>query len=180
MILTDREIRIALQDEHIKIDPTPDLAEAISSTSIDLRLGSVFKEWPVVAGLSIRPGAPEYKYSEIAKLQIAIPSGPYELKSKCFVLGWTKERVEIPYKSRLAARVEGKSSLARLGVAIHATAPTIHSGFKGEIQLEIFNFGPNTIVLDPGMSVCQLIFEQTAGTPDRGYSGIFGNQSAEK
>lgn len=178
MILTDREIRIALQDRQIKIDPLPDLVDAISSTSIDLRLGDVFNEWPATAGLSIRPGDAGYRYSDVAKLQVRAPAGPYTLRPKCFVLAWTKEHVEIPYKSRLAARVEGKSSLARLGVAVHVTAPTIHSGFQGQIQLEMFNFGPNSIILDPGMRVCQLIFEQTAGTPDRGYAGIFDGQGS--
>jgi dCTP deaminase len=72
--------------------------------------------------------------------------------------------------------VEGKSSLARLGIAIHATAPIIHSGFKGPIQLEICNLGPNEVTLDPGMYVCQLVFELTTGTPERGYSGMFQDQ----
>ncbi len=105
---------------------------------------------------SIRPGVEGYKYSDIAKLQTAAPPGPYTLKPKAFVLAWTVEKITIPYTSRLAARVEGKSSLARLGVAVHATAPVIHSGFEGPIQLELCNFGPNEIILDPGMYVCQL------------------------
>ncbi len=56
------------------------------------------------------------------------------------------------------------------------TAPTIHSGFSGNIQLEIFNNGPNKIVLDAGMRVCQLVFEQTYGTPVKGYKGLFAGQ----
>jgi dCTP deaminase len=59
---------------------------------------------------------------------------------------------------------------------VHATAPILHSGFQGPIQLEMFNFGPNDVILDPGMWVCQLVFEVTAGTPDRGYSGMFQDQ----
>lgn len=85
--------------------------------------------------------------------------------------------MEIPISSRLAARVEGKSSLARLGISIHVTAPVIHSGFKGNIQLEMFNFGPHHVVLEPGMWICQLVFEQTSGTPEKGYQGIFAGQS---
>lgn len=177
MILTDREIRFAIQDSQIIIAPLPDLTIAISSTSLDLTLGSTFREWPTVAGLSIRPGAEGYSYAEIARLQKPAHTGPFALKPKHFVLAWTAETVEIPYKSRLAARVEGKSSLARLGVTVHTTAPVIHSGFKGPIQLEMCNFGPNEVILDPGMWVCQLVFEQTAGTPERGYSGMFQNQT---
>ena len=90
----------------------------------------------------------------------------------------TKETIGLPVTSRLAARVEGRSSLARLGVGIHVTAPTIHAGFKGPIQLEIFNFGPFEIGLEPDMKICQLILEQTLGTPQAGYSGQFFGQKA--
>ena len=177
MILTDREIRFAIQEKQIIIDPLPDLSVAIQSTSIDLTLGDTFREWPEVVGLSIRPGAEGYSYAKVAALQKPPHKGPFTLKPKHFVLAWTAETIEIPYKSRLAARVEGKSSLARLGVSVHTTAPVIHSGFKGPIQLEMSNSGPNEVVLDPGMWVCQLVFEQTAGTPEKGYSGIFQNQT---
>jgi dCTP deaminase len=98
------------------------------------------------------------------------------LKPASFVLGWTKELVEIPTLSKLAARIEGKSSIARLGIGVHVTAPTIHSGFKGEIQLEMFNFGPHEVILDEGLRICQLIFEHTVGIPERGYSGMFAGQ----
>jgi dCTP deaminase len=93
------------------------------------------------------------------------------------VLGWTEETVELPTHARLAARVEGKSSLARLGIGIHVTAPTIHAGFKGPIQLEFCNHGNLRIKVIPGMPVCQLIFEQTLGTPEKGYKGQFFGQS---
>lgn len=179
MILTDREITIALNNGQVVIDPRP-AEEALSSTSIDLTLAPAFARWPAVGGLTIRPGHADYKYADLAKMQERIEADTYTLDSKSFVLGWTAESVSIPADSRLAARVEGKSSLARLGVCIHITAPTIHSGFQGRIQLEMANFGPNTIVLDAGMRVCQLIFEQTAGTPDKGYEGSFSRQQPGK
>jgi dCTP deaminase len=179
MILTDREIRIALREKQIIIEPEPDLSVAVASTTVDLTLGPTFKEWPSVTGISIRPGMPGYKYSDLAKLQIAAPPGPYTLGHGRFVLGWTAEKITIPYTSRLAARVEGKSSLARLGILVHATAPVIHSGFQGPIQLELCNLGPNDVILDPGMYVCQLVFELTEGTPERGYSGIFQDQESK-
>ena len=93
------------------------------------------------------------------------------------MLGWTHETVELPNASRIAARVEGKSSLARLAIGIYITAPTIHAGFKGPIQLEIWNHGPLRVKLMSGMRVCQLIFEQTLGTPEKGYSGQFFAQA---
>lgn len=180
MILTDREIRIALQQKQIIIDPEPpDLDVAISSTTIDLTLGENFATWPELKGVSIRPGAPGYSYAQIAKLQDKHTAKSFSLRPKCFVLAWTRERVNIPYTSRLGARVEGKSSLARLGVSVHVTAPVVHSGFNNVMQLEMFNFGQNEIILDAGMWVCQLVFEHTSGTPDKGYSGIFQSTNAQ-
>lgn len=173
MILTDREIRIALVQKQIVIDPEPDLTIAISSTSIDLTLDNNFATWPQINGLSIRPGAPGYSYAAVAGLQVKQQSPTFALQPGRFVLAWTKQRVNIPYTSRLAARVEGKSSLARLGVSVHVTAPIVHAGFNNRIQLEMFNFGQNEVVLDADMWICQLVFEYTAGTPDKGYSGMF-------
>jgi dCTP deaminase len=180
MILTDREIAIALDRRQISIDPRPP-REALSSTSIDLTLARAFAEWSPRPGQAIRPGTEGYVYSRFAKeLQRRLDAAEYTLAPGAFVLAWTAERISIPVNSRLAARVEGKSSLARLGVGIHITAPTIHSGFEGQVQLEMFNFGPNTIILDAGMRVCQLIFEQTVGTPEKGYEGSFARQTAQK
>src|SRR5207245_1154444 len=123
----------------------PDLSVAVSSTAIDLTLSGSFKEWPGTTGLSIRPGAEGYSYANAASMQLDAKA-PYSLKPGRFVLAWTAERISIPYTSRLAARVEGKSSIARLGIGVHATAPVIHSGFRGLIQLEMFNHGPCEIV----------------------------------
>ena len=81
---------------------------------------------------------------------------------------------------RLAARVEGKSSLGRLGLGVHITAPTIHAGFNGRIRLEIINHGSLPIRLRAGMRICQLIFEQTLGTPEKGYSGRFVGQNTTR
>jgi dCTP deaminase len=96
------------------------------------------------------------------------------------------EQIQLPHRSRLAARVEGKSSLARLGLGVHVTAPTIHAGFGEKsanpeflgnpIQLEIWNTGPLPIVLKPGLRICQPIFEHVDGTPEQGYAGQFATQ----
>ena len=181
MILTDREISIALDTGQLIIDPRPEL-EAITSTAIDLSLRENGLEWiPLDGGFQIRPGHKEYKYSKAARFQKPISVNGYAIRPQSFFLGWTQEKITLPIRSRLAARVEGKSSLARLGIGIHVTAPTIHAGFGDPepqpIQLEIFNFGPHEIVLDAGMKICQLIIEQTLGTPLKGYEGQFRSQS---
>jgi dCTP deaminase len=109
---------------------------------------------------------------------LQIPAGGWDLEPGPLVLGWTRERVKLPTAGRLAARVEGKSGLARIGLGIHVTAPVIHSGFEGTIQLEIINHGPMPIRLRPGLPICQLVFEVTLGTPDKGYEGQFLGQQA--
>jgi len=98
------------------------------------------------------------------------------------------ERIQLPPASRLAARVEGKSSLARLGLGVHVTAPTIHAGFGATrdpdypgsaIRLEMWNIGPLRIKLEKGMPICQLIFEWVDGTPEKGYAGQLAVQGPE-
>ena len=78
----------------------------------------------------------------------------------------------------MAGRVEGKSGLARLGVAVHVTAPTIHAGFAGQIRLEIINHGSVPVRLRTGMRISQLILELTLGTPVKSYKGRFSGQTA--
>lgn len=176
MVLTDREIEQALAQKQIQIEPKPDLAVSLSSTSLDLTLSDRFSEWSKGAGMSIRPGAKGFDYNKTLGLQEQRTSETFTLHPHCFVLAWTHEEVTLPLYSRIAARVEGKSSLARFGVSVHVTAPTIHSGFTGHIQLEMFNFGNLEIILEKGMRICQLIFETTMGTPQKGYQGIFSGQ----
>ena len=176
MILTDREIQLALANGQIEITPPP-AGDAYASTSVDLTLDAPGEVWKHLPGQPIRPGAPGYSYASLAgrKDQIASLDG-YTLVPGGFLLAWTGERVALPITSRLAARVEGKSSLARLGVGVHLTAPTIHAGFVGRIQLEMVNFGPHEIILNVGMPICQLIFEMTFGTAAKGYAGQFAGQ----
>jgi dCTP deaminase len=147
---------------------------------VDLTLGNTFSEWAAAPGVLIRPGKPGYKYTSLMPYQRTRELDQYTLPPKSFVLAWTAETVTLPLNSRIAARVEGKSGMARLGVGIHVTAPTVHSGFDDALQLEIFNFGPNEIILDAGMPICQLIIEQTTGTPERGYEGMFVGQTPGK
>jgi dCTP deaminase len=176
MILTDREIQMALQTGQIEITPPPK-EDAFSSTSLDLTLAEPGDVWRVFKGQPIRPGTKGYDYNHLASRKDRVSLDGYTLNPGAFLLAWTAETITLPISARLAARVEGKSALARLGMGIHITAPTIHAGFKGQLQLEMFNLGPNEILLDVGMRVCQLIFEITFGTPAKGYSGSFSSQT---
>lgn len=132
--------------------------------------------------MTIDPGAADFSYPNLARDHLEELARETDdsviLQPNSLVLGITRERVELPVESRYAARVEGRSSLARLGLAVHITAPTIHSGFRGNITLEMINLGTLPIKLRPGLSICQLIVEQVFGTPGKQMTGIFQDQQS--
>jgi dCTP deaminase len=92
------------------------------------------------------------------------------------MLGLTVERVTLPLMQgqSLAARIEGKSSLARCGLLIHFTAPTVHAGFDGTLTLEMINLGNVGISLFTGMPIAQLILEAVIGDPEESPSQFQG------
>ena len=90
------------------------------------------------------------------------PDGSFIFESGKLVLAYTLEFIEMP--NYLAARVEGRSSLARLGISIHQTAPTVHATFRGQLRLEMSNNGPYSCRLHPGQKICQLVIERL-GSP---------------
>lgn len=192
MILSDREIRAALARGALRITPDPPAA-AWSSTALDLRLAQDLLLWkkPSAGGVEsvVCPASTEFDFEFVKRTyseSFQIPAAGYVFRSHTFLLGWTIEKIWLPHRSRLAARVEGKSSLARLGIGVHVTAPTIHAGFGykkddeaysgSPLQLEIWNVGPLDIKLEAEMPICQLIFEIVDGTPEKGYEGRFSLQ----
>jgi dCTP deaminase len=195
MILSDRENKLALRREHIGITPMPPDG-AFSSTAIDLTLHEEISFWnprgeqrdePLV----VYPGRPGFDFRQLMRehaTTLTMPAEGFVVAPGAFVLGWTVELIRLPHTSRLAARVEGRSSLARLALGVHITAPTIHAGFGyidepgylgTRIQLEIWNYGNLHICLQPGMKICQLILEEVHGTPEKGYQGAFAIQAPE-
>jgi dCTP deaminase len=179
VILSDGEIRQEIELGNIECDPEldePYLAEALTTSALDLRLGpelQFYKPLEEVApkGLAdapvIDPSRPGVIPDLIAKWgrMHSIESSYFDLPPRQFVLGSTLERIGLPENGGLAARVEGKSSLARLGFLVHMTAPTIHCGFRGSIVLEMYNLGDYPIRLTPDMRICQLISERLGRPP---------------
>jgi dCTP deaminase len=195
MILSDREMHAAIDRGAIRIEPRP-RGTFFTSTAVDLTLALEIRRWRLPSSgmrSQICPASKEFNYTEVAKEwteKVEFPATGYDMAPKEFLLGWTVEKIQLPHRSRIAARVEGKSSLARLGLGVHVTAPTIHSGFGydqaktngGEgtsIQLEMWNIGPLTIQLMRGMAICQLILEEVHGTPDTAYQGRFTRQGPQ-
>jgi len=185
VILTDREIKMALERGALIIDPRPD-ERAFASTSVDLTLDPAFSDFRQSSAgveITIDPALDGFDH-DAAMEQVTerhvIPTDGYALVPRKLILGWSVEYIDLRNDARIAARVEGKSSLGRLGLGVHVTAPTIHAGFDGRIRLEIINHGLIPIRLRAGMRICQLIFEQTLGTPDKGYSGRFSGQNVAR
>jgi dCTP deaminase len=174
MILSNTHILAAIEAGEIIIDPLSgrDVSRPPFNTSaIDLRLADTIlvpKKAPIAMRLD-RPYDKEFVDRNCEQRTITVDQ-PYNLEPNCFVLGKTLERVGFPIiggRQVYAARVEGRSSLARYGLLIHFTAPTIHSAFEGTITLEMINLGHNTIALTPGSYICQLIVEVLSGTPSQ-------------
>lgn len=168
MVLSDLEILMELQSRRLVIDPSVE-EDQISPSAIDLQLGYKFTELavPDVGGVSTTidlQGVTDVE--EIAKVygkdKTIADGGYYLLPPKGFVLAYTKEYIKLP--EHLSARVEGRSSFARLGLSIHQTAPTVHATFRGQLRLEILNNGPFECKLSPGLRICQLILERL-GSP---------------
>ena len=194
MILSDRETRGAIQRKFIWVSPCPPASDQRwSATTLDLTLDAEIRPWESLGGagadVTIDPSSPEFNSNELIR-QLTQPQScageGYVVQPKTLVLGWTLEKIKLPNASRIGARVEGKSSLARIGLGIHVTAPTIHPGFGekaddpefpgSQIRLEIWNISPLKIRLKKGMPICQIIFEEVHGIPEGRYAGQFAVQ----
>ena len=194
MILSDREVRAGVERKLIGVTPCPPASDKRwSATTLDLTLDAELRPWVALGGAGadviIDPSSPEFNSNELIK-QFTQPQScegeGYVIQPNNLVLGWTLEKIKLPNASRIGARVEGKSSLARIGLGIHVTAPTIHPGFGekpddpefegSQIRLEIWNISPLKIRLRKGMPICQIIFEEIHGIPEGRYAGQFAIQ----
>jgi len=184
VILSDVGIRAAIAAGDIDIDPSP-ADDQFTTSSIDLFLGGGFKVWDgkrlTVPGLTPTLDLAVQNYQATAGSYLIDPpldaNGAFVLPPGQFVLAVTREKINLRRTARLAARVEGRSSMARLGLVVHLTAPTIHAGFSGTVTLEMVNFGPFHLRLVPHETrVCQLIFEQLSEEPAHDLRSRFVDQ----
>jgi len=187
-VLSNTEIIRALDEGRLVIEPRPmpepgDGGDTPYDTvSVDLRLAGEIRvlSHDERSGIAFAPTEMSNMSATLKKLYRAetiSPGYPRELKPGEFILGSTMERVALPaVENCLAARVEGRSSLARQGLIVHFTAPTIHTGFNGTIILEMINWGKLPIMLTPGMRICQLIVETVVGAPSTDKVSQFQNQ----
>lgn len=167
-VLSDGTIRRLVEAGRIGIDPwDPGM---VQPASVDVRLGSSFRVFHNHRIQVIDLADPPQGLTE----HVEVPHDePFVIHPNEFVLGRTEEQVALP--DDVVARIEGKSSLGRLGLIVHATAGFVDPGFRGTLTLEITNFNSVPIVLRPGLPIAQLSFmtlDQAArrpyGHPDLG------------
>lgn len=159
MILSDRDILKKISSGDIVITSPDNKHEAnINASSVDLRLGRVFKKYKLTRQAVLDPRDPKTLIDATTLIELKDDKEPFIVQPGDFVLGVTMEKIRLA--DDLVARVEGRSSLGRLGIIIHSTAGFIDAGFEGTITLEITNINRMPVVLYPGMRVCQLAFEQ--------------------
>ncbi|KAE8762921.1 dCTP deaminase [Georgenia thermotolerans] len=170
MLLSDRDIRVQIDAGRVVLDPfEPDM---IQPASLDVRLDRYFRlfdnhKYPVID--------PSQDQPELTRLVDAGPDTPLVLHPGEFVLGATYESVTLP--DDIAARLEGKSSLGRLGLLTHSTAGFIDPGFTGHVTLELSNTATMPIMLWPGMKIGQLCFFQLSSAAEAPYgSGARGSR----
>ena len=165
MILGKQEILKYLHNGELKIEPL--VLENIGPASIDLTLGSEFVFLDKNKDVDI--SAQGIRYNNSLK---KVDQNEIELKPGDFILGITKERITLP--TSLAGWLQGRSSLARAGLAVHITASFIQPGSDNKQVLEIVNVGNSKITLHSGTKICQLILEEVRGGEK--YKGKFKNQ----
>ena len=162
MILSDTDIWKAIQEGRLVIDPCP--KEAIQPVSVDLTLGSKLRVFHPSGFPMIDVKQPQPNLTRLIELDDV---APFILHPSDFALGITAERVELP--DHLMGRLDGKSSLGRLGLLVHSTAGFIDPGFKGRVVLEFSNVSPLPITLYVGMPIAQISFYRLSRPATRPY-----------
>lgn len=169
MLLSDRDIRAEVDGGRVVLDPWD--PEMVQPSSIDVRMDKWFRlfdnhKYPLIDPAEDQP--------DLTRLLEVDPGEGFVLHPGEFVLGSTLETVTLP--NDLAARVEGKSSLGRLGLLTHATAGFVDPGFSGHVTLELSNVATLPIRLWPGMKVGQLCFFRLSSPAEHPYgSATYGS-----
>ena len=167
-VLSDGTIRRLVEEGRIVIDPWDDAL--VQPASVDLRLGDSFRVFHNHRVTAIDLREPPRNLTEEVRIEDGVP---FAIHPGEFVLGRTLERVAIP--EDVVARIEGKSSIGRLGLIVHATAGFVDPGFNGSLTLEITNLTRVPIKLYEGLPIAQLSFmaldvpaEHPYGSPELG------------
>ena len=170
MIFSDRDIKKAIQAGRIEIDPYD--MDYVQPSSVDLRVDRFFRVFENHRYPYIDPKAHQPHLTKEVEVD---PEGSFILHPNEFVLGSTFERVRLA--DDIVARLEGKSSLGRLGLLIHSTAGFVDPGFDGYLTLELANVSNLPIAIYPEMKIGQVSFYQMSSPAEHPYgSGEAGSK----
>ena len=162
MLLSDRDIRHEVDQKRIVLDPWDEVM--VQPSSVDVRLDRYFRLFDNHKYQHIDPATDQ---PDLTRLVEVDPNESFVLHPGEFVLGATFEVVTLP--DDVAARLEGKSSLGRLGLLTHSTAGFIDPGFSGHVTLELSNVATLPITLWPGMKIGQLCFFRLSSAAEHPY-----------
>jgi dCTP deaminase len=162
MVLSDRTIKEEIAAERIAFDPFD--PEMVQPSSVDVRVDRQFRVFHNARYPFIDVRQPMDELTELVEVE---DDEPFILHPGEFVLGQTLERVTLP--DDLVARLEGKSSLGRLGLLIHSTAGFVDAGFHGNLTLELSNVANLPITIYHGMPIGQISFMRMDGPVDNPY-----------
>ncbi|MDQ6650286.1 MAG: dCTP deaminase [Actinomycetota bacterium] len=170
MLLSDRDLRAEIEAGRVVLDPYDE--GLVQPSSIDLRLDRYFRVFQNHRYTHIDPSVQQ---DELTELVEAVGDEPFVLHPGEFVLGSTLEVMTLP--DDLAGRLEGKSSLGRLGLLTHSTAGFIDPGFTGHVTLELSNVANLPITLWPGMKIGQLCLFRLSSPAQHPYgSAVYGSR----
>ena len=166
MVLSNVDIKKYMREGKIKITPEPDLDTQLGSCSIDFRLSNTFRVFE----------HSKYPYIDLKRKvdvndlmrRVDVPDGEgFTMQPGEFVLAATQEKLELA--DDVMARLEGRSSLGRLGIIVHSTAGLFDPGWVGKATLELGNLGRMPVILYPGWRICAFTFEQLSSPSSMPY-----------
>ena len=170
MILSGSEILKAVKAGKIKIAPF--VKQNVGAVSVDLRLGNHFR--PMKASSKAIWLNNHVHYPAALEKEVVVPDGGgLTIKPRQMVLGITKEKITL--SPGYVGWLQGRSTIARLGLSVHVSSSLVQPGSDNVQGLEIVNNSPSPIVLVPGVRICQVVFEQVLGRDV--YEGVFRTQT---
>ncbi|HEX8834089.1 MAG TPA: dCTP deaminase [Abditibacteriaceae bacterium] len=174
MVLSDVDLKAALDAGEIQITPAPDLETQLGACSLDLRLGNEFRVFERARTAFIDPRG-HIDWDSFTRVVTVDDDQPFIMHPSELVLASTIENITLP--AHILGRLEGRSSLGRLGIIVHGTAPLFFPGFSGCAVMELGNIGPMPVALYPGMRICAFTFERLSSPSSKPYRGKYSGQS---
>src|SRR3989344_4419989 len=165
MLLSDFDIKKEIKKKNIVIRPAPDFSQQLSACSLDLHLGNEFRvfEYSALPFIDIKKTIPQ----NLTRVVTIKKNESFVVQPGEFVIAATEEWVEL--SNQIAARLEGRSSLGRLGIIVHATAALFPPGWRGAPVLELGNIARMPVSLYPGMRICAFSFEYVSSPVETPY-----------